>query len=197
MITLRFIYINLMRFSFLGCRCIKTLDSFHVSRERVDQLLLLHTNTEIITKLDFSYCYWIPSGLLLSITLKCPSLEVLLVSHSNLNCSHLAQLLHEDSKISQLSFSITHPKEFWKDGAIPYVKQFKNEMLLPDTDRLWCQSCLSQCRPALIKLTSLDIHFIHQDSLILETLLRYNKSILLDLLVIVMHFFCHAVFAPA
>ena len=93
-------------------------ENFVCSNENIATILELHPNPQIITKLDFEYCYWIPSQQLCDLIKQCKNLEELSVSHSTVRNQYLAEILALNERISKLSFSIESPDTFWREKKL-------------------------------------------------------------------------------
>ena len=75
-------------------------------------LLQLHTNPDVVTKLDFNFCYWIPRNEIVHFVKQCKNLKELAVAHSTIGSKDLEEILSENVKISKLSISIHYPETF-------------------------------------------------------------------------------------
>ena len=145
-------------------------ENFEYITENIATILELHPNPDVVTKLDFNFCYWIPCRELREFAKQCTNLKELAVAHSGVSNQDLAEILAENEQICKLSFSIETPETFWLEHAS------QNLSTTFDLD-LWVEqlqnSHFGKCIRTLAKLESLEI-YIGQNPVILGTVVRYN-----------------------
>ena len=153
-------------------------ENFVCSNENIATILELHPNPQIITKLDFEYCYWIPSQQLCDLIKQCKNLEELSVSHSTVRNQYLAEILALNERISKLSFSIESPDTFWCERNFApkvwlhdsFQKNSKSSFSI-DCENLISLTQFGKCRNTIAQLKNLEI-YMQQYPSILVALLR-------------------------
>ena len=143
------------------------------------KILEFHCNPNIVTKLDFKFCYWIESKKLRNFAKKCTNLRDLSVAHSNLSNQDLAEILEKNENILKLSFSIETPDTFWFQTDIVSTLQIndinKRKTSAPfsiEWEDLFSLSHFFKCGKRFALLQSLEI-CMRQSPIILGTILRY------------------------
>ena len=123
--------------------------------ENFEKILEHHPNPNVVTKLDFSYCYWIPGQKLCDFIKQCKNLKELLVAHSTVSNRDLAEILVEHENISKLSLSIDSPASFMLENEI------ENSSATCSVDP-WANknfnAIFGKCEKILSKLESLEIY---------------------------------------
>ena len=157
---------------YIYCRHINVRDNFGCSNENILNILQLHPNPEIVTELDFSFCYWIASKEVTDFVKQCRHLDKLSVAHSTIGSQELEEILCENAKISKLSFSINDPKSFGQNEKL-IGHYLKKTTVLEDPLSLLN---LSKCRQTLAQLETLEL-YIGQYPIILTTLLKKTENI--------------------
>ena len=153
----------------LHCRQhINARDNFCCSKENILSILQLHPNPEIVTELDFNFCYWVPSRELTDFVKQCRNLVKLSIAHSTIGNQELEEILIENVKISRLSFSIHNSKESFKQNKKLVDHYLHQTTELEDPLSLLH---LGKCRQTLAQLETLEL-YVGQYPLILATLLR-------------------------
>ena len=160
------------------CRQINVRENFTCSNENIATILELHLNRNIITKLDFNFCYWITGQKLCDFIKHCTNLEDLSVSHSTVSNHELAEILALNERISKLSFNIENPDTFWREKNFApkvwlsesFQKTSKSSYSI-DCENLISSSHFGKCRNTMAKLKTLEI-YVQQDPSIIVALLR-------------------------
>ena len=154
----------------LHCRRhINARDNFCCSKENILSILQLHPNPEIVTELDFNFCYWVPSRELTDFVKQCRNLVKLSIAHSTIGNQELEEILIENVKISRLSFSIHNSKESFKQNKKLVIYHYLHQTTeLEDPLSLLH---LGKCRQTLAQLETLEL-YVGQYPFILATLLR-------------------------
>ena len=149
----------------ISCRRINVRSNFEYSRENIAKILALHPNPQVVTQLDFNFCYWVQSQELCDFVKQCTHLNELSVAHSTISNHDLAEILALNENISKLSFSIESPETFWLD---------KNGSELSSATfslKSFSKSHFGKCGKTLGKIESLEL-YIGQYPVILGTVLR-------------------------
>lgn len=153
------------------CRQINARKNFEYITENIATILELHPNPNVVTKLDFNFCYWISSENLCQFVKQCKNLEELAVAHTAISNRDLAEMLAENENICKLSFSIERPETFWLENEIEISSESSHLNLW---GVLISNSVFGKCVKALAKLESLEI-YIGQYPVILGTVLRLDN----------------------
>ena len=140
-------------------------------------MLLSHSNPDIITRLDFNFCYWMSAVDVNHFLKRCNHLEELRVAHTNLNLKDLTDALHNNGSITRVSLSIQNSKDFWV--AQPVGECFQQLQLeskeqcghTGSWQTLLSMSHFAKCQKFLTQLHSLEL-YVEQDPVILGILLR-------------------------
>lgn len=156
-------------------RYLNAREAFSFNNESLTKLLRHHFNPDVLTELDFNFCYWISSKDISSFARRCKNLEELSVVHSNLTIRDLIHILQEDTKITKLRLSINSQKEFWLTDHITMKKSVGMPSDQSSYGTAWKNLFLvcefEKCRLTMSKLTSLDLQ-MGQDPIVLGTILR-------------------------
>ena len=153
-------------------------EAFACSQENIGEILL-HYNPDVVTKLDFNFCYWLSRKEISEFARSCNFLKELSVAHTKIHIRDIAEVLCKNLKISKLSLSIESPKSFWcvQNSAVEYLQQFQDCSNETYGKMFWQNllslSQLESAKEPLAHLSYLDLH-IGQDPLILGTILRYE-----------------------
>ena len=153
----------------IHCRHINVRNNFCCSKENILSLLQLHTNPDVVTKLDFNFCYWIPRNEIVHFVKQCKNLKELAVAHSTIGSKDLEEILSENVKISKLSISIHYPETFEQNEKL--VDHYLHQSTVLEDPLSFIH--LGKCRQTFAQLESLELH-MGQYPIIFATLIRYK-----------------------
>ena len=131
------------------------------------KILKLHPNPNVVTKLDFSFCYWIPKKEITDFVKQCTNLKELAVAHSTIGSQELEEILCENVHVTKLSFSIHDSEGFEQNEKL--VDHYLEKTTVSGDDPLALLN-LTNCRETLSKLETLELN-MGQYPIILTTLL--------------------------
>ena len=156
----------LLTFNIIYCSHINVRDNFCCSKYNILSVLKVHPNPDVLTKLDFNCCYWLPREEIIHFVKQCSSLTELAIAHSNIGSSDLEEILCDNVNISKLSFSVHHPESFEQNEKL--VAYYLHQDVLEDP-----LSVLNfgKCRQTFARLETLELH-MGQYPIILATLFR-------------------------
>ena len=154
------------------CRQINVRKNFDYITENIATVLELHPNPNVVTKLDFNFCYWISCRELLEFVKQCKNLGELAVAHCAISNRDLAEILAENENIRKLSFSIENAELFWLENKIEISSESFD---LDPWGVLISNSVFGKSGKTLAKLESLEI-YMGQYPVILGTVLRKDNS---------------------
>ena len=165
------------------CRQINVRENFSFSNENIATILELHPNPNVVTKIDFNFCYWVNSQKLCDFVKQCTNLKDLSVAHSTISNHDLAEILAGNENISKLSFSIESPDTFWSRKNVVHNvwlhdsphKRYNSSFRI-DCENLISLSQFGKCRNTMAQLKSLEI-YMQQYPSILVAVLRYIYEI--------------------
>lgn len=140
-------------------------------------MLTLHFNPDIVTELDFNFCYFLSSKEISCFAKQCKHVKELSVAHSTISSRDLAEILHDNLKISKLCFNICDPNSFWltEETGINNGSHKLDVSTSNSWKSLLLRSEFGKCLQSLTQLLSLDLH-IGQEPLVLGTILKYARS---------------------
>ena len=155
-------------------------EAFVCNQENIGEILL-HYNPDVVTKLDFNFCYWLSRKEISEFARSCNYLKELSVAHTKILVKDIAEVLCQNIKISKLSLSIQNPNSYWcvQHSVIEYLQRFQEGPTDERSNKMFWQNLLSlsqleSAKEPLAQLNYLDLH-IGQDPLILGTILRYEQ----------------------
>ena len=149
------------------CRNINVKESFSLNKENILNMLQLHPNPNVITKLDFSFCYWVPTKELTKFAKQCKNLTELAVAHSTIGSKDLEEILCENTHVTKLSFSIHDSEGFAQNEKLADHYLHQTTELEDPLSFIH----LGKCRQTLAQLETLEL-YVGQYPFILATLLR-------------------------
>ena len=149
------------------CRHINIRESFCFSKENVLKILQLHPNPNVVTKLDFSFCYWIPKKEITEFVKQCTNLKELAVAHSTIGSQELEEILCENVHVTKLSFSIHDSEGFEQNEKL--VNYYLHQPAVWEDPLSLLH--LGKCRKILSQLETLELH-MGQYPIILATIIR-------------------------
>ena len=155
-------------------RQINVRENFACCNENIATILELHPNPNIITRLDFNFCYWIQSRQLCDFIKQCTNLKDLSVAHSTVSNHDLAGILALNEHISKLSFSIESPDTFWSENNFApkvWLHDSPQQSYSIECENLISSSQFGKCRNTMAQLKSLEI-YMQQHTCVLVALLR-------------------------
>ena len=153
--------------SIIHCRHINVRNNFYCSNKNIVSLLRLHTKPDAVEKLDFNFCYWIPSKTITHFVKQCNNLKELAVAHSTIGSQELEEILCDNVKITKLSFSIHDPKGFEQNKNL--CNYYLHQTTVSEDPLSFLH--FGKCRQTLAQLETLKLH-MGQYPIILATLLR-------------------------
>ena len=151
----------------IHCRHINVRNNFCCSKENILSLLQLHTNPDVVTKLDFNFCYWIRSKAITHFVKQCMNLKELAVAHSTIGSKDLEEILCENTHVTKLSFSIHDSEGFAQNEKLADHYLHQTTELEDPLSFIH----LGKCRQTLAQLETLEL-YVGQYPFILATLLR-------------------------
>ena len=151
----------------INCRYINVRENFCCSKENILKILQLHPNPDVVTNLDFNFCYWIPRNEIVHFVKQCKNLTELAVAHSTIGSQELEEILCENVHVTKLSFSIHDSEGFAQNEKL--VNYYLNQTTVWEDPLSFLH--LGKCRQILAKLETLELH-MGQYPIILATLIR-------------------------
>ncbi|KAK4004674.1 Uncharacterized protein APZ42_015845 [Daphnia magna] len=162
-------------------RHINVREAFACSEENIEKILHNY-NPDVVTKLDFNYCYWLSGKEISDFARSCSNLKELSVAHTNIDISDVAEVLSENVKLSKLSLSIANPESYWctEQSVIDCLQQLQEDSEEMSGKMIWQNllslSQLGTAKESLAQLSCLDLH-IGQNPVILGTILSACKNL--------------------
>jgi hypothetical protein len=160
-------------------------EAFFCNQENIGEILLRY-NPDVVTKLDFNFCYWLSRKEISEFARSCNYLTELSVAYTDILVKDIAEVLCQNIKISKLALSICNPSSYWcvKYSVVEFLQRFHEGPIAEKSSDIFWQNLLSlsqleSAKEPLAQLKYLDLH-IGQDPLILGTLLRYEKMCILN-----------------
>ena len=148
------------------CRNINVKESFSLNKENILNMLQLHPNPNVITKLDFSFCYWVPTKELTKFAKQCKNLTELAVAHSTIDSHHLEEIICENVHITKLCFSINVSEGFDQNAKL--VNYYLHQTAGWEDPLFFLH--LGKCRKILAQLETLQLH-VGEYPIIIATLI--------------------------